>query len=116
MFYLCVVGKIVDPAAKIIYTHPMNRHSSTTGMSSLDLLGDIPRGERILLKVFLRNTILSKKEFALLLETLPEKKNISPEEIKEALKALLKREWLRDDGENYTLLQRKHRGSKAKLL
>ncbi|MBT3713720.1 MAG: hypothetical protein HN736_02250 [Anaerolineae bacterium] len=45
-------------------------------MSSLDLLGDIPRGERVLLKIFLRNPILSKEEYAQLTKTLPEKKNL----------------------------------------
>ena len=84
-------------------------------MSSLDLLGDIPRGERVLLKIFLRNTTLSKEEFAQLTKTLPEKKNLSPEEINTALNGLLKRGWLREDGESYTLLQQKHRGSRQQL-
>ena len=91
----------------------MNRHV-TTGMSSLDLLGDIPRGERVLLKIFLRNTTLSKEEFAQLAKTLPEKKNLSPQEIDEALIGLLKRGWIREDGENYTLLQRKRQGSQKR--
>ena len=88
----------------------MNRHS-TTGMSSLDLLGDIPRGERVLLKIFLRNSTLSKEEFTQLAEKLPEKKDLSPKDIDAALIALLKRGWIREDGENYTLLQRKRQGS-----
>ena len=83
-------------------------------MSSLDLLGDIPRGERILLKIFLRKTTISKEDFKFVAEDLPEKKDISPEEITQALEALLKREWLREDEENYTLLQKKHRGSQKK--
>ncbi|MBT3321472.1 MAG: hypothetical protein HN392_04220 [Anaerolineae bacterium] len=80
-------------------------------MSSLDLLGDIPRGERILLKIFLRKTTISKEEFKQIAEELPEKKDISQEEIKQALEGLFKREWLREHEGNYTLLQRKHRGS-----
>ncbi len=83
-------------------------------MSSLDLLGDMPKAERVLLKIFLRNTSISKKEFEKIARELPEKKDISTEEIKKALKALLEREWLREDNENYTLLQRKHRGSQKK--
>ncbi len=88
----------------------MNRHSKS-GMSSLDLLGDIPRGERILLKIFLRNPILNKEEYTKLAEELPEKKNLSHQEIEEALKSLLKRGWLREDEEFYTLMQRKRSGS-----
>lgn len=92
----------------------MNRHSSTAGMSSLDLLGDIPRGERILLKIFLRKTTISQEEFKQMAKELPEKKDIAPEEITQALEGLLEREWLREDEGNYTLLQRKHRGSQKK--
>ena len=80
-------------------------------MSSLDLLGDIPRGERVLLKIFLRNPTLSKEEFTQLAKTLPEKKKLSQSEIDAALVSLLKRGWVREDGENYTLLQRKRQGS-----
>jgi len=80
-------------------------------MSSLDLLGDIPRGERVLLKVFLRNPILSKAEYKEHAEELSEKKNLSLQEIDEALDGLLKRGWLRENGEKYTLLQQKSRGT-----
>ena len=90
----------------------MKRHSSATGVSSLDLLGDIPRGERVLLKIFLRDTILSKKEFAQLRKTLPEKKNLSQDEINTALEGLLNRGWLKENGESYTLLQQKRQKSK----
>ncbi len=89
----------------------MNRHTAS-GVSSLDLLGDIPRGERILLKIFLRNTSLSKKEFKQLVENLQEKKGLSSKDVDESLSGLLKRGWLFEDGENYTLLQRKRQGSK----
>ena len=92
----------------------MNRHSAT-GMSSLDLLGDIPRGERVLLKIFLRNPTLSKEEYAKLVEKLPEKKNLPLPEIDKALSGLLKRGWLREDGGNYTLLQQRHRGSQEQV-
>ena len=90
----------------------MNRHSKT-GMSSLDLLGDIPRGERILLKVFLRNPIISKADFSDQEESLKEKKNLSPEDISEAIEGLKKRGWLNEDGEDYVLMQQKSRGSKT---
>ncbi|MBT7074948.1 MAG: hypothetical protein HN922_08570 [Anaerolineae bacterium] len=83
-------------------------------MSSLDLLGDIPHGERILLKIFLRNTSLSKDEFSQLAETLPEKKGLSSEEVHAALSGLLLRGWLKEDGENYTLLQQKSQGSRQR--
>ena len=87
----------------------MNRHTSIPEISSLDLLGGIPRGERILLKIFLRKTSLSKIEFSELVKTLPEKKNISAKEINDGLQGLLKREWLIEEGDSYTLAQRKHR-------
>lgn len=80
-------------------------------MSSLDLLSDIPRGERILLKVFLRNPTISKADFAKQEESLKEKKNLSPEDIIEAIKGLEKRGWLSEDGEDYMLMQQKRRGS-----
>jgi len=101
---------LLDKSNTLTYT---NRHSSSR-MSSLDLLGDIPRGERILLKIFLRNTMYSKEEFTQLAKTLPEKKNLSPIEINAALVDLLNRDWLSEDGENYTLLQRKRQGSKER--
>ena len=87
----------------------MNRHTSIPEMSSLDLLGNIPRGERILLKIFLRKTSLSKIGFSELVKTLSKKKNISEKEINEGLQGLLKREWVKEEGNNYTLAQRKHR-------
>ncbi len=92
---------MVDPCTQILYTTAMKRHTET-GVSSLDLLGDIPPHERALLKVFLRTTIISKVEFA--------KLNIegsSSAEINAALKALMRRGWVRDDGKNYTLLQQR---------
>ena len=89
----------------------MNRHT-TSGMSSLDLLGDIPQGERILLKVFLRNISVRKKDFKQLTENLAEKKGLSSQDIDDALRGLLKRGWLVEDGEDYILLQQKRRGSK----
>ena len=103
--------EILTLYVQIIYTNPMNRHTAS-GVSSLDLLGDIPRGERILLKIFLRNVCVRKKEFIQLAENLTEKKGLSSKDIDEALKGLLKRGWLTEDGEIYTLLQQKRRGSK----
>ncbi len=90
----------------------MNRHSKT-GLSSLDLLGDIPRGERILLKVFLREPVILKADFSKQEERLKEEKNLSTEEIAEAIKELKKRGWLSEDGENYVLMQQKSRWGRA---
>ena len=94
----------------------MNRHSDI-GMSSLDLLGDIPRGERVLLKIFLRNPVLSKEEYIQIVEELPEKKNLSVEEISAALAGLLKRGWIEQFEKSYTLRQqRKEKGRQGANL
>ncbi len=89
----------------------MNRQSQT-GMSSLDLLGDIPRGERILLKIFLRNPILTRAEFVEQVANLHERKKLSEKEIEEALLGLKERGWVDEDDENYTLKQQRKRGSR----
>ncbi len=95
----------------------MNKHSDI-GMSSLDLLGDIPRGERVLLKIFLRNPVLSKEEYTQIIEELPEKKNLSVEEISEALTGLLKRGWIEEFEKGYTLRQQRKEKSRqsSKLM
>ena len=89
----------------------MNRQSQT-GMSSLDLLGDIPRGERILLKIFLRNPILTRAEFVEQVANLHKRKKLSEKEIGEALLGLKERGWVDEDDEKYTLKQQRKRGSR----
>lgn len=83
-------------------------------MSSLDLLGDIPRGERVLLKLFLRNPILSKDELAEQSKNLKEKKGLSEKEVISSLQALIERGWVSVNEESYVLMQQKSRGSKTR--
>ncbi len=86
----------------------------TNGMSTFDLLGDIPREERILIQVFLRNsTKLTKKQLTQLVAELPEKKRLSPSELNATLKELIKKGWVRKRWRNYIFQQQKHQGKKT---
>lgn len=75
-------------------------------MSTFDLLGDIPREERVIIQLFLRNsTTLTKKQLSQLVAELPENKRLSSSEINSTLEKLIRKGWITQKRKKYSLLQ-----------
>jgi hypothetical protein len=65
-----------------------------SGLSTFDLLGDIPASQRTLMRLFLRRIEMSAAELEQAVAELPEEKRMKGEELEEALAVLLNQGWL----------------------
>jgi len=70
------------------------------GVSSFDLLGDMPSTQRALMRIFLRQVRLSAADLDKAVANLPPEKQMTPEQAREALAALIERGWLKETNEN----------------
>ena len=79
------------------------------GLSSFDLLGNVPPTHKTVMKIFLRRIILSPDELVAAVAELPEEKRITKEQLDEAIQALLGLGWLKQIEKNgqmiYTVQQ-----------
>ncbi|MEW5940986.1 MAG: hypothetical protein AB1750_15065 [Chloroflexota bacterium] len=73
---------------------------SSSGVSSFDLLGDIPSPQRALMRIFLRQVRMTAPEVEAAVANLPEEKRLNEDQLKEALAALVERGWLKRTEEN----------------
>ena len=76
-----------------------------SGVSTFDLLGDMPSAQRTLMRLFLRHITMSMTDLASRVGELPEEKRLSKEQIEDALAFLLKQGWVRKMEQNGTLLK-----------
>ena len=65
------------------------------GLSSFDLLGNVPPTHKTVMKIFLRRIVLSPAELDTVVAELPEEKRLTREQLDEALNALLELKWLK---------------------
>ena len=70
------------------------------GLSSFDLLGDMPAPQRVLMRLFLRQVRMSATDLNAAVANLPPEKQMTPEQQQEALAALMGRGWLKQMEEN----------------
>ena len=79
------------------------------GLSSFDLLGNVPPTHKTVMKIFLRRIILSPEELVAAVAELPEEKRMTKEQLDEAIQALLGLGWLKQIEKNgqmvYTVQQ-----------
>ena len=79
------------------------------GLSSFDLLGDVPPTHKTVMKIFLRRIILSPEELVASVAELPEEKRMTKEQLDEAVQSLLGLGWLKQIEKNgqmvYTVQQ-----------
>jgi predicted GNAT superfamily acetyltransferase len=79
------------------------------GLSSFDLLGNVPPTHKTVMKIFLRRIILSPAELDTVVAELPEEKRMTKEQLNEAVQALLGLGWLKQVEKNgqmvYTVQQ-----------
>ena len=79
------------------------------GLSSFDLLGDVPPTHKTVMKIFLRRIILSPEELVAAVAELPEEKRMTKEQLDEAVQSLLGLGWLKQIEKNgqmvYTVQQ-----------
>lgn len=79
------------------------------GLSSFDLLGNVPPTHKTVMKIFLRRIILNPDELVAAVAELPEEKRMTKEQLDEAVKALLGLGWLKQVEKNgqmvYTVQQ-----------
>ena len=79
------------------------------GLSSFDLLGNVPPTHKTVMKIFLRRIILSPDELVTAVAELPEEKRMTKEQLDEAIQALLGLGWLKQIEKNgqmfYTVQQ-----------
>ena len=79
------------------------------GLSSFDLLGNVPPTHKTVMKIFLRRIILSPDELVAAVAELPEEKRMTKEQLDEAVEALLGLGWLKQIEKNgqmvYTVQQ-----------
>ena len=74
------------------------------GLSSFDLLGDIPTSHKTLMKIFLRRVQLTATELEKVVSELPPEKSISKEELQTAVQALVQQGWLKQSDQGGTIL------------
>lgn len=74
------------------------------GLSSFDLLGDIPPSHKTLMKLFLRRVQLSAADLETAVAQLPPEKAISQEDLRTAVAALLQQGWLKKSDQNGTII------------
>ena len=79
------------------------------GLSSFDLLGNVPPTHKTVMKIFLRRIVLSPAELDAVAAELPEEKRMTKEQLDEAVSALLGLGWLKQVDKNgqmvYTVQQ-----------
>lgn len=79
------------------------------GMSTFDLLGDLPSGQRTLMRIFLRRVQMSLSELDADVAELPVEKRLTSDELRATLVILLEQGWLRQEEQNgqtvYTVQQ-----------
>lgn len=75
-----------------------------SGVSTFDLLGDMPSAQRTLMRLFLRHITMSMTDLAARVGELPEEKRLSKEQIEDALAFLIKQGWVRKMEQNGTEL------------
>jgi len=79
------------------------------GLSTFDLLGDLPAAQRTLMRLFLKRIRMSADELDAAVAELPEEKRMTVEEFREALAALLNQGWIKQGEQNgrvtYTIQQ-----------
>lgn len=79
------------------------------GLSSFDLLGNIPPAHKTVMKIFLRRIQVSAAELDAAVAELPEEKRITKEQLAEAVTALLDLKWIKEVEKNgqmvYTVQQ-----------
>jgi predicted transcriptional regulator of viral defense system len=71
-----------------------------SGLSSFDLLGDIPASQRTLMRLFLRRVRLTAEELDVAVTELPEEKRLTPDALRESMVALTERGWVKRAEEN----------------
>lgn len=80
-----------------------------SGISTFDLLGDMPPAQRTLMRLFLRQVEMTMAELEAAVAKLPEERRLSKDEILETLAVLLDKGWVRkveqDGREQYTVQQ-----------
>jgi hypothetical protein len=80
-----------------------------SGVSTFDLLGDMPSAQRTLMRLFLRRIQMNEAELESAVAELPEEKRLAKEQIQEALMPLLNQGWVkkleRNDETIYTVQQ-----------
>ena len=79
------------------------------GVSTFDLLGDMPSAQRTLMRLFLRRIEMNLTELEAAVAELPEERRLSREVIHDTLAVLLEKGWIRkveqDGKERYTVQQ-----------
>ena len=79
------------------------------GVSTFDLLGDMPAAQRTLMRLFLRRVEMNMTELEAAVTELPEERRLSREAIHDTLAILVEKGWVRkveQDGETrYTVQQ-----------
>jgi hypothetical protein len=91
-----------DSPSKPMYTLIM------PGVSTFDLLGDMPSAQRTLMRLFLRRVQMNMAELESALAELPEDRRLSRDDLREALSALLEKSWIRkveQNGETHYTVQ-----------
>jgi Fe2+ or Zn2+ uptake regulation protein len=66
-----------------------------SGVSTFDLLGDMPSAQRILMRLFLRHIEMSAADLESKVAELPEEKRLTKAQIEDALAFLIKQGWVR---------------------
>jgi hypothetical protein len=91
----------------------MSSNFSSKGLNTFDLLGDLTPQERTLTRILLRQSEMTEKALYDEIIELPESKQMSKTEMKEALEALIEKKWVHKVRANwktvYTIRQQKHR-------
>lgn len=79
------------------------------GLSSFDLLGNVPPTHKTVMKIFLRRIQVSMMELEAAVTELPEEKRMTKEQLSEALTSLLALGWIKQVEKNgqmvYTVQQ-----------
>jgi len=78
------------------------------GVSTFDLLGDMPSPQRTLVRLFLRHIKMSLTDLESKVGELPDDKRLTKEQIQDALQALTALGWIKrmdGSGEVYSLQQ-----------
>ena len=65
-----------------------------SGLSTFDLLGDMPSGNRTLMRLFLRNVEMSMEQLREAIADLPEDRQLTEDQLKESIDSLLEQGWI----------------------
>lgn len=84
------------------------------GVSTFDLLGDMPSAQRTLMRLFLRRVQMDEAELEAAVTELPEERRLSRDEIHDSLAVLLEKGWVRKvEQEGKTLYTVQQQSSKS---